>query len=79
MESGNEGNSGDLGQPGGGALDAGGTRAMGHVPGQQRATAGRGHRGSQRGHRNAQRPSDTRTRASRNHDQRGSTEGDQRS
>lgn len=79
MESGSEGHSGDLGQPGVDSLDAGGARAVGHVPGQQRVVARRGHRGSQRGHRNAQSPSDTRTRASRGDDQRGGGKGGQRS
>jgi len=79
MESGNEGSSGDLGQPGEDAHDAGGARPVGHNPGEQRNVAGRGHRGAQRGHRNAQHPSDTRTRASRSDDKRGGGTGGQRS
>lgn len=78
MESGSEGGSGDLGQPGADLLDAGGARTVGHIPRKQRAVAGRGHRGAQRGHRHAQHSSDTRTRASRSDDQRGGRKGGQR-
>lgn len=79
MESGSEGHSGDLGQPGADLLDAGGARDVGHVPGKQRVVARRSNRGSQRGYRNAQHPSDARTRASRRNDQRGGRTGGQRS
>lgn len=78
MQGRDEGDSGDLGQPGDDLQDADSSRDIRDVPGHRRHIASRGHRRAQRGHRNAECLADTRARASRNHDQRGSTEGGQR-